>query len=708
VGLWARGLWGRASSGTEGTDDGFICVKATEHGVANPKSDTAKVANVRISKLQYRTASDGEWTDAPAAPAEIEVAVDSFLQVQATPSPEATWPKDKPAWTAAGVALVAPVKTNPALRTVTISAAGSHSVTATCGNGATLNIKAFGVEVNSVDALFAPSVEDLDIHYTITPAGHEAPYAKIEIFQAGDDKIPIYVVTSTEDTSIPRSGSNQLYQWDGMANQGSLAGQYVGPQYSPYTVRVSIGINGSALATDEGETKAKVEVESISFLDFAADSKLYMNDPETRQACRVAVKLKKKDGTGTVTAVPMNVWFSFTPGADNTQKEDSYNYDTEADKWLGKAGDDAAVYWGGAQGCEAGSTDDYKLVCYSGTITNTEPEYAAYLGKTAVNFLPSGVGGDNYTIHAAIKHTDGSILATKDSGKLTVWRQVKLEKILEMGDNTHVSTNATEAKIQPYFDDAFVEYKITATRQEIPSVKYIGLWKNDGDHQQDWGEIHAYHSNVNCSVLFGWWGQATVTDENLTQAEKNAVEEREEKEDNVMNPGTNVSEILKLVGNKAQAWTERIDGECTDAYNEWLGHGATDGGAIPERCIVGINYFHPKYNETTESLTDEEFGYACLRVNADHGSVEARPWKYWDLVEGREDGEHDVILIPACVDKPVKTIAHEMGHFTIQFFRRQEFGTDDHSSSGLMHPKAEGDEFSPDELKILRGIALQP
>jgi hypothetical protein len=86
------------------------------------------------------------------------------------------------------------------------------------------------------------------------------------------------------------------------------------------------------------------------------------------------------------------------------------------------------------------------------------------------------------------------------------------------------------------------------------------------------------------------------------------------------------------------------------------------------------------------------------------GAYTVSPDSPWVSVGGLYVG-NGTILVPIGLSVK-KTIAHETGHATKQFFERQTFGSSlDHSSSdGLMDRHASQNEFSAWETKILRGI----
>ncbi len=535
------------------------------------------------------------------------------------------------------------------------------------------------MEIKTIDANFAPDVERMDLTYTIKPAGATAAAAKLEVFKKGDNVTPIF-----KDETIPKTGANVVYKQGGVNGwDGKAGGAFITPHDSEYKVRITVS-NAANFANPKSDSETtKVEIESLE-INLKNPTKLMMNDPDHNEKVSVLVKLKKKDGTGIQTVVPMYVHFSFVDtDSNNYNWDDSFEY--AAGKYLGKIGNPAAIHWADHPDAEADSTDGFKLVCRCKTITVPPGD----IGMARVWFKAAGVGHDDYILKAVVKHNDGSELASIESAELTVWRSVTFDRIYEMDGQTHVSTNGTKAKIQPYFDPAFVEYNVGAVTQidAAKSVKYIGLWKNQAPHQLDWAVI-----------------QAKLPAETPTPAELADAE----------GPAGPVRDAARAaITTKAQAWVNRIDGAFLTSRNQWK----TNGG-IANNSLVAVKYFHPKYNRllvgggnNPDTITDEWPGW--VRVTTFGGSyANVDPDSYWSsggTFSGLSVG--DGIVAIGCTETPnetTKTIVHEAGHATRFSFKRALFGPSrDHSPQpGLMDLPGSENEFSVDELKILLGIKL--
>jgi len=544
-------------------------------------------------------------------------------------------------------------------------------------------VTVYEVDIDSIDANFAPSVENLDVRYTIKPTGYTASFGKIEVFKNGDTVNPIF-----KDETITMTGANVLYEWDGKANQGADSGKYVGPRDSPYTIKVSISDVADFSSSCSDSKTTKVEVESLAFNINPWGEDVIMNVPEHQVEVSTLVKLKKKDGTGAVTAVPIHVSFSGRDHSDpNATTNESYSYATG--KYLGKKGDSTAIYWADHLNADSDSTDGYKHVCRGATITTA----GADQGKTYVWFRPSGVGGDDFILKAAIKNGAGADLKTQESGLLTVWRQATFNNIYEMDGETHVSVNGTEAKIQPYYHNknlggvkTFVDY-VVGGAINIPaekSVQYIGLWKTASPHQKDWATLRKTNA------------LETIRADVLAAAEGPEGEARDE--------------ARLLITLQAQDWVDRIDREFFASMTAWEAN-----GGIANQSIVGIKYYHPKYNSVLaggvpnpDTVTD--YWPDWVRVKTYGRSYTDRdPDSFWSYNGNFGGLSHpNKIISIAKVDNGnyAATIAHEVGHATKQFFKREIFGTSlDHSAAvGLMDPSGSKDEFSETETKKLRGI----
>ena len=547
-----------------------------------------------------------------------------------------------------------------------------------------VRLSKLSVEIVEIDARFAPSVERMNLKYSIKPYGTTVTAAKLEVFKKGDTTTPIFT-----DTSIAKTGQNVSYQqgavtgWEGK----TTGGDWIGPEDSDYTIKLSAAMNTSFVNAEADEEKTEVEAE-ISSMDFASngaeDCRFIMNDPIRAGKVAVIVKLKNKAGAAVLADVPIKVHFSFSdPDNDNTPKDQSYNYNVDEGKYLGKEGDAEAKYWGQIEETDAGSDDGFKKACWAMTKTEGEEKGMAY-----VNFKPSAVGGDDFKIKAAVKNAAGTVLKSIESGTITIWRKIKFDNIYEMDGETHVSANATKEIIQDFFNDAFVEYEVGEVHA-IPaekSVKYTWLWKNDGDHQLDWATLIAQQDG---ELPLDW----EVTDA-----------------DGEVGPAQLVARAQITI--RAQIWHDRIYGSRIASQANW----AANGG-IAQNALVSIKYFHPKRNPVLGTLgpenpdcTTTKWPFAWLKIQVPE---DVHPDGAWgnDLLGTAQTGGIVSIRKGLAPINLQLTIVHEVAHATRHphpnGFYRQSFGDGDHTlptSVGMMTPTNPDFHFNPSELKILRGI----
>jgi len=266
----------------------------------------------------------------------------------------------------------------------------------------------------------------------------------------------------------------------------------------------------------------------------------------------------------------------------------------------------------------------------------------------------------------------------------------------------HIDENASEANIQPYFNAAFVKYETSPTVTEMAveqSVKYIGLWDTTapGNQRQNWSEKKA---NVNHMIQRGPHARQTVTTEIPTPQEWIDSE----------SVNNLVKDIARTnITKKAQAWAERIMNENLASEAQWV----IDN--FPMGTIVAIEYYHPKFNQEANDVTDEwniNLSYEWLKVYV-RNTRTRHPDGFFGNLQGTSYGNGRITI--AKVTNPPngeiddlltrKNIVHEVVHSTKDLFKRAEFGLGDHSTEpGLMDPQGTQHQFNTKEIKILRGM----
>jgi len=602
--------------------------------------------------------------------------------------------------------------------------------------------QAVTARIDSIDDHFAPRLlpggtarETVEIKYTVLVG--DASKAKIEVHKQefdNDGNLKGWVLVF-DDQNIDATKGQHTYNWDGKDKDG----KYVGPQDSPYSVMIYAGKDGFSGAVPSKAETTKVLIESMTIAPAAETdpTKVIMNDPETKKEITVLVKLKSKDGTGVLTDVSIPVDFSFTdPDPANTPWDESFKYDEANDKYLGKAENAYKVtrglMWAEHDSAPAGatsSTDDFKLTCKTRTVVDGDNK-----GMAFVNFLPSGVGGDNYILKAAVKHTNGKELDSKESNVLEVWRKITFTGIYEMTGVNHLSANSTNALIQPYFDEAYIQYERGPVGDPIVaerSIKYAGLWRagaTEAPYQRDWDALATpIARNPRHTVVYGSYKEQKYM--NIVYKDPDdpeAVEEdgvpteiitERDKEEAAKGTASLVRlELAWSFAMRAQAWVERIE----QSFESDLGQFEADNGFTQDAtrfCMIGIKYYHPKFNsEAGDSATN--LWPDDLRSSTNKGTLYNDPDDIFGAgeIRGYSSPLSGNIVIALMADaEPAEyqlTIVHEIAHATLTLrndlepsMYRQKFGEGDHSSeSGLMDSEGSGESFTEKENKILRGI----
>lgn len=538
------------------------------------------------------------------------------------------------------------------------------------------------IEITSVPSQFAPSAETCKIKYKVEGKNVSPTDKGVLIIKdkAGKELL------KKEDLTLD-STKESLFEWDGKDSSGAIVNIVNAPVDIQLSVKASPKITSSV-------KKVKIEIHSVAFTipSIVDGDKIIMNNPDDAAEIDVLVKLKKADGSQATADIPLDVKFTFSePGGANTTLVASYQYDP-APKNLGKGNNAASVFWKKHADCAANSTDGFKTGC---TVSIITAKGSPDTGKAKVYFLPAGVGGDSYKIKASVTSPgDNTVLFSEDSQLFTIWRSVNFSSMYEMNGTNHVSANSTTANIAPTFAPAFVKYTAGAATAiaAANSVEYIGLWKNTATPQESWATLTTKLPAETPSA-------AEIADANYAGADPALILKR--------------NQAQQAICAKAQLWVNRIDTARDTAMNKWLAD-----SAIPANSIVGIKKYHPKYSTTADTNTTQWDLYgagntpAWLRVNAFSGNyTNVDPDRIW--VNGGHWGGlsvgNGIFSVPDYVAGVIqKVVAHEAGHASKSFFKRDDFGPSlDHSASnaGIMYfDTSGGNSFSDREKKILRGV----
>ncbi len=529
----------------------------------------------------------------------------------------------------------------------------------------------------SVPSHFAPGVESLTIEYAIS--GLTPNRVVLRITSATYPGTTVFERPLTAAEKAPTSSATLT--WDGRASAGARNGQFMGPVHSPYQV---------VLESDAGHTAnapTAIEIVEITLTTTAsADHKIFMNDPAHELECAATVKIKKSDNTAVETPIPIEVDYTFTdPATANATKAASYNY--SGSHFLGKVGDAAARMWRAHADCAATSTDAFATVCKVATKT-AAPE----LGQAKVYFKPAGVGGDDYKLKAKVMAADGTTeLAPRESDVLTVWRSIDFANVYTMAGESYVDTATTHAEIGPAFEtNAFVKYsrQPVNTLDAALTVRYIGLYQTGGGSKNWPADFAPATLETSPNQLAPTAAElaayaATGTDA-ATVAAKAAAK--------------------TAIEAKAQLWFNAVVDDYVASTTAWFSAVTIPAG----NALLAVQYYHPKLSNAGDGATT--FWPAGISINlANPGSGMTTPGHpdqaTWRAVQGFNRGTTSVIFKNYGTAARLQIVCrHEIGHGTSSAFQRAQFGTGDHSASGLMTPYGGSNAFSNADIDKLKGL----
>lgn len=532
------------------------------------------------------------------------------------------------------------------------------------------------LQITRSDSQFAPGVEALELDYKIEGLAANHVFLRVHSSQAPAVLIYERELSAAEKTS----GDHKGLKWNGKTSGGPLSGGYADPVYSPYQV---------TLESDQGQKDSKdtkVEIKDLTLsVDATAKHRLLMTVPTRLTLVTAAVTLKKKDGSGAATPVAIKVAFDFTdPGTANLAKLDSYQY--VAGRYLGKAGDAAALYWQAHPDCTATSTDGFKTKCLVEVKTS-----APDLGQAKVSFLSSGVGGDDFRLNAAVMKANGSDkLASKQSPMLEVWRNIDYTQVYTMESESYIDAATTHAEIGPALETkAYVEYSRGPVHKLAANltVKYLGLY------------------DAAAATKMKAWPADFAPNKLETAPHQMEPTEAELADYNDATPANAVKQAAAKAAIEAKAalWVSAIVTDYTTRVSNWFAAAAVPGG----NSLLAVQYYHPKLSNQGDGAT--HFWPAGITVNlANPGSGLNMPGSpdsaTWREVQGFNRGTISVIFKNYGDATRLQIICrHEIGHATRSAFKRETFGVGDHSASGLMTFDGASNTFSNDDIEKLRG-----
>lgn len=430
----------------------------------------------------------------------------------------------------------------------------------------------------------------------------------------------------------------------------------------------------------------KIEVLSIKVdLDLDKDV-IHMNDPDEKVLATATITYRddstKADG---LDKLP-DVTFSYDdPKAKNTTKLNSFKYGS---KYLGKRDDAKAEYWEAHAEHKASSADKFNLTAKS-VVVEEKPGNGPKKAVAKIWFKPSGVGGDNFKVKAEVyKPDDKTKLCSDQTNEFTVWRKIHFEKIYTMASESYIDGGTSVANIEPAFKSkAYVNYTRGAVNKLAASldVKYLGLYKAGGG-------VKSWPADYAPSKL----------EKSKNQIEPTAAELA----DYAGKDNGKKATAKAAIEAKAALWFSAVVSEYRKSVNAWFTDAAVPEG---ENTLLAVQYYHPKLSGLADGTTS--FWPTGISINmANPGSGLNKPGHpdkaTWREVQGFNRGKIVVIFKNYGTSARLKIICrHEIGHATKSEFKRDKFGTGDHSSSGLMTPYGSSSSFSAKDIKILRGMS---
>jgi len=542
-------------------------------------------------------------------------------------------------------------------------AAGFSDMTfcTTEGGCGTDQFTVYAIEV-TVDSKFAPSAERLSITYNVLPASYTAPAARLLVFKNGDYANPIY-----KDEGIQKSGTNVVYTqlgvagWDGKMNQGADAGKFISPDDLSYWVRVDVSHVASYGESDYYFTPTNVEVESISITPSGNLNVIKPNATATEidQEIEALVKIRKKDGTGVVTQIPIKVDWSFEDPDDTATAvgidPNMASGDDNAPLANGGKRGTGSILWKSFAGFTASVAADGQKADSETVVTGTQT------GKTKINFSSSSVAGDNYILVAQCKSPrSGALMKEQKSGVVSVRKKLDFTNVYRMSKGLDAGAVMTVANINPTFSgDGYTDYTLGAVNRlsntNSPEFVVALLARNTAE---------------------------TPTSQELSDYASS-------------NPTTKAAGRAAITS-KAQAWYDRnwaSIGPSLALYINSIG--------APAYSIVGARYLHPKLdgNPTSGSTPDNYPAGIQITIN---GGILEDPDADWGEAQGAEVNSVAFLFlnIPTST-RQIIAGRHEAGHASDHVNFGLTYGlNEDHATSGLMHPTADQTVTNPNGIGI--------
>jgi hypothetical protein len=491
-------------------------------------------------------------------------------------------------------------------------------------------------------------------------------------------------IKDRDNTTVHHSGvlglggdRRDTFNWDGRDDSNN----FVIPQKSPFTIELRLG------DTLRRTRQVRVELHSINIWTRTTDRKIDMSNPSATLDTAATVNVKRTNGSAARAYMPIEVKFSFSDADGNMTRSDSYEFNATHHLRLGKRSDTNAVFWVAHSRCTAESDDHFKQTCRVQTITSGTDR-----GKAFVKFKPSGAGGDTFRIVATLYWADGTSEMLRERGPvLTVWRKIHFSRIYTMHGESYINNATTEAQIDPAYEtDGYVMYSRggVTTLSSALSPRYIGLYVSGGADKTWPGDLSPERLESSAYQMRPTADELEQYNYTGTDASKLALK----------------NTAKTAIERKAKLWFDAIVSEYRRSCSAWF---TAAGIPSTQNVILAVEYYHPKLSGQAEGATN--YWPAGIQINlANPGSGDTTMGDpdraTWRNVQGFNRDQISVIFKNyGTTNRLVAVCRHEIGHGTKSAFRRDRFGTGDHSSSGLMTPTTSSNTFSNTDIRILRG-----
>lgn len=624
--------------------EGVVCLKVIERFAS---FDLLVVYN----NVQYK---DGECIYVTDAEDELALRVVCDVPSVALDAENVTWQGAEGTGTNAVVDMD---DTRPDERVVTVAAGPAK---------AKVTIKTAYIKLTT-DKFFAPSEENLDITYDVTPGkSGEWKYAKLEVFAKGGS-VPVYV-----DTKIAAKGKNVKISWDGKTN-GSSYSSYIDIVDSPYKVKLTVGMDEKFSTSYSDEKEVGVEVESVTLTPGGALSivKPDRNAKEILTDVQALVRIRNKKGQGVATALPLTVQWRF---------EDPDDVANDAKRIIDRNGpegnDNTSISDGGiAAGWKLPQGSGY------GLLTTQEKQWATTAGdgenkgKSLKKFVSSAIAGDNYIVVAEVVGKNASVLKSGRTGIWTVRKNVTNDYVYEMPGSLNMTQVMSKASIDPAFSkDGCTDY--TAAKSVV--------------------KLAATSAKEFVATLLD------PTPEQLpSKADLDAFTTYNK-------PAQDAAESRMKV--KAQAWYDANQRHIDVQLEKF----AKDNG-IQRPSSVSVRYLHPKHDgDETTGKTNYYPPFILINVGTSTQPISISADGDWGAIDGSEQF-NIAWFFKNTAKKGEKRLQiagrHEIGHRS----DHTNFGVfkagEDHAEEGLMSPSGGmtffnqigNPEFSAESINKLRG-----